>query len=123
MTCFGCCRTGPVIGTSSNQPCNGGCCDDGTCTAGTTDAVCGGGLANSNLLGTCTNCPGSLIGGHCAYGTAEFEYVRGSCNSTSDCNAPAVCQSSHCCLPSGSTADPSNPQYCCSDVVVNGECK
>jgi hypothetical protein len=107
---------------TNNQPCNGGCCNSGTCANGMSDAICGGVNANSNLVGMCTSCGSSLIGGHCAY-DGQSQYVCGSCTTPGDCNAPATCQSSHCCLPSGATGDPNNPQYCCSDVVSNGVCQ
>jgi hypothetical protein len=105
------------------QPCNGGCCNNGTCAAGTSDAVCGGVMPNSNLVGMCTSCASSLIGGHCAYSGGQGDYACGTCSTNGDCNAPATCQNSQCCLPSGATGDPNNPQFCCSDVVANGVCQ
>ena len=107
---------------TNSQPCNGGCCNNGTCANGMTDAICGGVNVNSNLVGTCTSCGSSLIGGHCAFDGLS-QYVCGSCTAPGDCNQPATCQSGHCCLPSGATGDPNNPQYCCSDVVSNGVCQ
>jgi hypothetical protein len=88
-----------------------GCCNNGTCETEISSEACG---SNGER---CTNC--GTVGGGC---TALNGSYSCACGNSMGCTSPATCSNYVCCFPSGTAADASNPQYCCSGVVSGGTC-
>jgi hypothetical protein len=104
-----------------------GSCDNGACSYGHVDTDC---------AGTCVN--GACVGGPCQAGqcmdrqcgvVAELGCDCGGCPAATWCDiycGETACESNRCCLPAGSSCDPSQDwlfKTCCPGTYcLNGRC-